>query len=105
MWVGGGGALRALEINRLLTLKNHTISMITGNFPGARSGRIENMQFERIGFGKYYLLSRLSFALLLSSSRGRPAPAQKRACADGLPRGGVCEAGHDGNYEAPARYL
>lgn len=64
-WVGGGGALRALEINRLLAQKNNTISMITGNFPGARSGRIENMHFERIGFGKYYLLSRLSFAILL----------------------------------------
>ncbi|MCH8286507.1 glycosyltransferase family 4 protein [candidate division KSB1 bacterium] len=64
-WVGGGGAVRALEINRLLAQKNNTIYMITGNFPGARSGQMENMQFVRIGFGKYYLLSRLSFAVLL----------------------------------------
>ena len=62
-WVGGGGAVRAWEINRLLS-KKHTICMVTGKFPGARSCKMEGMHFERIGFGRHYFLSRLTFTLL-----------------------------------------
>ena len=64
-WVGGGGALRAREINRLLSKKENNIRMITGNFPGARSGEIDRIQMVRIGYGNNYFLSRLTFTLLL----------------------------------------
>ena len=61
-WLGGGGASRAREINRLLA-KKHSITMLTGNFPGAKSGRIEGINFVRIGFAQHYFLSRLTFTL------------------------------------------
>lgn len=63
-WVGGGGALRALEINRILA-KKHDITTITGNFPKAESGSKDNIRFIRTGYGKNYFLSRLTFTLLM----------------------------------------
>ena len=63
-WVGGGGASRAREINRLLA-KKHSITMLTGNFPEAKSRRIDGINFVRIGFSKRYFLSRLTFTLLI----------------------------------------
>lgn len=39
--------------------------MLTGNFPGAKSGKIDGINFVRIGFAKHYFLSRLTFALLV----------------------------------------
>ena len=33
-WCGGGGALRAIEINRRLA-KRHKVKMLVGNYPGA----------------------------------------------------------------------
>jgi glycosyltransferase involved in cell wall biosynthesis len=62
-WVGGGGALRALEINRILA-KKHEITTITGNFPKAESETRDNIRFIRKGYGKNYFLSRLTFSLL-----------------------------------------
>ena len=64
-WVGGGGALRAREINRLLVKQENNICMITGNYPGARSCRMDGMQMVRIGYGNNYFLSRLTFTMLL----------------------------------------
>ena len=64
-WLGGGGSLRAREINRLLVQQENNICMITGNFPGARSGRMDGIQMVRIGYGNNYFLSRLTFTFLL----------------------------------------
>ena len=63
-WVGGGGAVRAREINRYLAEK-HSITTITGNFPGAQNEVIDNIRFVRVGFGGRYLLSRITFTLLI----------------------------------------
>ena len=63
-WVGGGGALRAREINRLLA-QRHTIYMLTGNFPGARPGSSDTMRVTRIGFSRNYFLSRLTFTFCI----------------------------------------
>ncbi len=61
-WVGGGGALRALEINKLLA-SEHQITMLTGKYPNALSGQVDNIEFVRAGSDRNYLLSRITFAL------------------------------------------
>ena len=63
-WVGGGGAVRAFEINKRL-IPRHTVFMLTGNFPDAPSGVINGIHFRRIGYGGNYFLSRLTFMLLV----------------------------------------
>ncbi len=60
-WCGGGGAVRAFEINRRLAQK-HRIIQVTGNFPGAPPQEVrENIDFRRVGSTRNYALSRLSF--------------------------------------------
>lgn len=61
-WVGGGGALRVYEISRRLSEK-HDITIITGNYPGARDQIKDGIKYIRIGSEKSYFLSRLSFGL------------------------------------------
>jgi glycosyltransferase involved in cell wall biosynthesis len=61
-WCGGGGALRVFQVNRELAGKND-ITVLTGNYPGARSETINNVRFIRIGLSASYVLSRLSFSL------------------------------------------
>ncbi|MCP4724886.1 MAG: glycosyltransferase family 4 protein [bacterium] len=63
-WVGGGGALRALEINRHLS-SDHEITMLTGKFPNSKTGKTDNIEFIRTGTDKSYLLSRLFFTLFV----------------------------------------
>ncbi|MFC1554814.1 glycosyltransferase family 4 protein [candidate division KSB1 bacterium] len=62
-WVGGGGSIRAYEINRLLAEK-HSITVITGKFPGSENEVKEGVTYKRIGIGHNYLFSRLFFTLL-----------------------------------------
>ncbi len=62
-WVGGGGALRVYEISRRLSEK-HDITIITGNYPGARDQIKDGIKYIRIGSKKSYFLSRLSFGLM-----------------------------------------
>ncbi len=64
-WCGGGGAVRALEINRRMA-RRHQITLLTGNYPGAspRETR-EGVHIHRIGTNRSYALSRLSYSLLL----------------------------------------
>ena len=60
-WLGGGGALRAWEIYRRLA-DRHEITLVTGNFPGARSEEHEDgLRFLRVGSERSYALSRLSY--------------------------------------------
>jgi len=63
-WVGGGGAIRAREINRLLAGR-HAVTLLTGNYRGARSGDIDGIRYVRLGSGKRYFLSRLTFSILV----------------------------------------
>jgi glycosyltransferase involved in cell wall biosynthesis len=64
-WVGGGGAVRAFEINKRLAQK-HQIYMLTGNFPNAKSGIQDGIHYNRIGYSKNYILSRLTFTVMAS---------------------------------------
>ncbi len=63
-WLGGGGAVRALEINKLLAGK-HDITVLTGNYPDAKNNKIDNVRYIRAGSDSNYLLSRISFTLLV----------------------------------------
>ena len=64
-WCGGGGALRAVSVNERLA-RNNRVVVLTGNFPGARNERIEGVDYVRVGFGFSYLVSRISFTLLIA---------------------------------------
>lgn len=61
-WLGGGAAVRTYEIYRRLA-KRHAITVVTGNYPGAKSEEKEGITYKRIGSGKNYILSRLTFLM------------------------------------------
>lgn len=62
-WCGGGGGVRAFEINKRLA-KEHEITVITGKFPNSKNEIIDNVKFIRIGSSKSYLLSRITYSFL-----------------------------------------
>lgn len=69
-WLGGGGAIRAREIYRRLA-DRHDITLVTGDFPGGkRQEEAEGIHLVRVGSGRSYSMSRLSYTLT--------APAQLR---------------------------
>ena len=59
-WVGGGGAVRAREIYRALGDRVN-VTVVTGNFPGARSERVDGISYVRVGASRPYAWSRLTF--------------------------------------------
>lgn len=62
-WLGGGGAFRTLEIYKRL-VKQHQITVITGNYPDAKKDEEkEGILFKRAGSSKNYLLSRATYSL------------------------------------------
>lgn len=62
-WLGGGGAARALAVNRRLLDKGAEITMICGNFPARGDAqRYDGLTVLRPGSDRSYLRSRLSFA-------------------------------------------
>ena len=63
-WCGGGGALRVSKVNEYLARGNRIV-VLTGNYPGAKNEKIGNVQYIRIGIKSSYLLSRISFTLLV----------------------------------------
>lgn len=63
-WCGGGGALRVFEVNKYIGDQNNVV-VITGNYPGAKNEKIGNVQYVRIGLKSSYILSRISFTLLV----------------------------------------
>ncbi len=64
-WCGGGGAVRALEINRRL-VRRHEITRISGAFPGVpRREVVQGIHVHRIGTSRSYALSRLTYSILL----------------------------------------
>lgn len=61
-WVGGGGAVRCYEINRSLAKRGHEITIVSGNYPGARDYEGEGIKFRFLGSGRNYILSIFSYA-------------------------------------------
>ena len=61
-WVGGGGAVRVYEIYRRLS-KRHRVVVVTANYPGAKNEKKDGIKYVRIGWGKNYFLSRISYIL------------------------------------------
>lgn len=49
---GGGQAIRTFEINRRLA-KKHQVTVITGNYQGAKDEIIDNIQYLRVGSKKF----------------------------------------------------
>jgi glycosyltransferase involved in cell wall biosynthesis len=63
-WCGGGGALRVYKVNESLA-RHHHITVLTGNFPGAKNEVIHGARYRRVGTNASYVLSRISFSLLV----------------------------------------
>jgi len=63
-WCGGGGALRVYKVNAGLA-RQHDITVLTGNFPSAKDEVIDGVRYRRIGTSASYVLSRISFSLLV----------------------------------------
>ncbi len=61
-WCGGGGSFRVNEINKILS-KEHSIIMVTGNYPGFKNEKYGNLEIVRAGSPRNYLFSRMSYAL------------------------------------------
>ena len=59
-WVGGGGAVRARELYRRLRGRVD-VTIVTGNFPGARNETIDGIPYLRLGAKRPYAWSRLTF--------------------------------------------
>lgn len=71
-WVAGGGAVRVFELYRHL---GGTVdaTVISGCYPGARTGTVDGVRYVRLGAERPYAWSRASFALAANRSlrRGR----------------------------------
>ena len=61
-WLGGGGAYRTLEIYKRMP-KDVKITVVTGNYPGSKNERKENIDYLRLGSSFNYLISRITFTL------------------------------------------
>ncbi|MEO8194456.1 MAG: glycosyltransferase family 4 protein [Gemmatimonadales bacterium] len=59
-WVGGGGAVRVREIYRHLAGRV-SVTVATGNFPGARDETIDGIRYVRLGARSPYAWSRLTY--------------------------------------------
>lgn len=63
-WCGGGGALRVYKVNEWLA-RQHDITVLTGCFPGAKDEAVHGARYRRVGTKGSYVLSRISFSLLV----------------------------------------
>jgi glycosyltransferase involved in cell wall biosynthesis len=61
-WCGGGGAHRVSNVNEYIA-QEHDVTVLTGNYPGARNESINGVNYLRVGLKSSYLLSRISFTL------------------------------------------
>ena len=60
-WLGGGGAVRAMELYRRLSSR-HEITVVSGLFPGAeRETERHGLRLLRVGSDRSYALSRLGY--------------------------------------------
>jgi glycosyltransferase involved in cell wall biosynthesis len=61
-WLGGGGAVRAYELNRRLSGK-HDITIVSGQYPSARDYQEGNLKFHFVGTtSNNYVLSTFAYA-------------------------------------------
>lgn len=65
-WLAGGGAFASYEINKRLA-KKHEITVITGNYPGAKNIIKGGINYKRIGSSISYLLSRITYSKKLKN--------------------------------------
>ncbi len=63
-WLSGGGALRDFEILKRQRGDWSGIVIWTGRYPGFKDGEREGIRFRGLGFGRSYLVSRLSYTVL-----------------------------------------
>ncbi len=62
-WVGGGGAVRVYEIYSRLSQRGHSITVVSGKYPGAKDYRVnEDFEYRFVGIPKGYILSTFSYA-------------------------------------------
>ncbi len=62
-WLGGGGAIRALEIYKRFP-SDFSITLLTGSYPGAKPVENKlNVKYVRLGLPWSYSISRITFAL------------------------------------------
>jgi glycogen synthase len=64
-WVAGGGAVRVLELYKRL-LDSVDVTVATGNYPGARKGKVDGVEYVRLGAAAPYAWSRLTYAAAAS---------------------------------------
>jgi glycosyltransferase involved in cell wall biosynthesis len=72
-WVGGGGAVRAREINRRLAARGVEVEQLAGAFPGAEGEEevVPGYRVRRLGISRPYPLSRLTFSRLAGRAARR----------------------------------
>ena len=64
-WVGGGGAVRLRQIYKRLS-QEMSVTIVTGNYPGARDEIVDGITYVRVGSSGPYAWSRLTFAMAAS---------------------------------------
>src|SRR5207249_742177 len=61
-WLGGGGAVRTLEIYSRIVQKGHRVLVACGKYPGAADRETRRgVRYWRVGTALSYVLSRLGF--------------------------------------------
>ena len=73
-WVGGGGAIRAVEVCKGLAARGHDITLACGAFPGCRDQTADGIEYRFLGSPAGYKRSTFSYAfraaaLLIRESR------------------------------------
>jgi len=62
-WVGGGGAIRAMELGRRLVRRGHEVMLISGRYPGAADHESEGVEQRFVGSdADNYVLSTFCYA-------------------------------------------
>jgi glycosyltransferase involved in cell wall biosynthesis len=62
-WLGGGGAVRALEVNRRLARSGHEIDMLAGGYPDAHGSEpVPGFRVAYAGRSASYVASRLAYS-------------------------------------------
>jgi glycogen synthase len=65
-WVAGGGAVRVAEIYRRLHDRLGSVTVATGNYPGAGGAEIDGVRYARLGASAPYAWSRITYAAAAS---------------------------------------
>lgn len=61
-WLSGGGAVRCHELNRRLVDLGHSVTVITGGYPGAGDKTIDGVRYIFMKARKTYMMSTFCFA-------------------------------------------